>query len=70
MIRMKITDLTTNGSYMTTELVKQGNDIAQNVHVCFTNAIAQANCGGDYDTEWEKAMQYQSELLSVINKLK
>jgi hypothetical protein len=52
------------------DLTKEGNDLVQNVHACFTNALEAARLGGDYDTEWEKAMQYQSELLRVINYLK
>ena len=55
---------------MKSELIKNGMDLAQTVYVRLTDAVNAASTGGDYDTIWEQAMQYQTELLSVINRLK
>lgn len=55
---------------MSVELVAAGNNLVQNIYVCLGNALEASRLGGDYGTEWEKAMQYQVELLRVINQLK
>lgn len=59
----------TNGSFMIVEQTK-ANDLAQNVLIQLQNAVTAASTGGDYSEHWEKAMQYQTELLRAINELK
>lgn len=67
---MKNTGLTTNGSFMTVEQTKLANDLAQNVFINLQNAVNDASFGWGYSDHWEKAMQYQTELLRAINELK
>lgn len=70
MTRMKNSGSITNGSFMIVDMTKQANDAAQNVLVCLTNAVKDASAGIDYSENWEKAMQYQTELLRLINDIK
>jgi len=55
---------------MKSELIKQGNDLAQSIYISLTSAVNQASRGEDYGNAWEFAQKLQSELLGVINKLK
>ena len=55
---------------MIVELTKQANDLVQNVSVFLGKAVDDACHGGDYSENWEKAMQYQTELLAKINEIK
>lgn len=55
---------------MIVEMVKKANDLVQNVSVSLSKAVDAASKGGDYSEDWEKAMQYQMELLRQINELK
>lgn len=66
---MRTMGLTISGNFMKSDIIKQGNNLIQNIHTCLSLAVDAASNGTDYGAHWERAQQHQSELLRIINQL-
>jgi hypothetical protein len=52
-----------------TDLIQQGNNLAQNVFVKLQDCVRIAGQGDCAHDTWEEAQQYQSQLLGTIDAI-